>query len=255
MLLQAGLLCALLLSSWWPGTEHAGAADSRPIRLAGVDYLGDLPTVIARNDGLFARHGLDVDVRFQSSGKGTNAEFAWWIGASLAGAALLFGLLTMIAFLLIHRRVAAPARVITRTLSAIRGGNPDARADVRGADELAELSRTLNQMLDERQLLDERLSEHNERLRQFHQLLDNSEDLCGIADGAYRYLWVNQTYRKSFGLEQHEIEKLTIPEVLGQDYFEQTLKPRIDRCLAGEAQRFETERYSPGLGARNLRAR
>ena len=70
MLLQAGLLCALLLSSWWPGTEHAGAADSRPIRLAGVDYLGDLPTVIARNDGLFVRHGLDVDVRFQSSGKG-----------------------------------------------------------------------------------------------------------------------------------------------------------------------------------------
>lgn len=183
------------------------------------------------------------------------AREAWWIGASLAGAALLFGLLTMIAFLLIHRRVAAPARVITRTLSAIRGGNPDARADVRGADELAELSRTLNQMLDERQLLDERLSEHNERLRQFHQLLDNSEDLCGIADGAYRYLWVNQTYRKSFGLEQHEIEKLTIPEVLGQDYFEQTLKPRIDRCLAGEAQRFETERYSPGLGARNLLVR
>ncbi|WP_296807472.1 NrtA/SsuA/CpmA family ABC transporter substrate-binding protein [Thiocapsa sp.] len=37
--------------------------------MAGVDYLADLPTVIARHEGLFARHGLDVDVEFNASGR------------------------------------------------------------------------------------------------------------------------------------------------------------------------------------------
>lgn len=45
------------------------AADAASVRLAGVDYLGDLPTVIAHDEGLFARHGLDVEVEFNGSGR------------------------------------------------------------------------------------------------------------------------------------------------------------------------------------------
>lgn len=185
----------------------------------------------------------------------TIAREVVWIGATLAGAALLFGALSVIAFMLIHRRVAAPARALAHTLNAIRAGDPDARALVRGADELADLATTLNRMLDERQALDARLREHNERLRQFHDLLEGSEDLCGIADADYRYLWVNQAYMERYGLEREEIERRTMPEVLGADYFEQTVKPRLDRCLAGEVQRYETERDYPGLGRRKLLVR
>ncbi len=48
----------------------ARAADSAPVRVAGVEYLGDVPTVIAEHAGLFARHGLDVEIAFNQSGKG-----------------------------------------------------------------------------------------------------------------------------------------------------------------------------------------
>lgn len=305
------------------------------------------------------------------------AREAGWIGTTLAGAALLFGGLSVIAFILIHRRVAAPARELSHTLNAIRAGNLHVRAPVRGDDELAQLAGTLNRMLDERQSFDrelhernrrlrqyERLIEHSsdrfcivdssfrytlaneayaalygldratlegtrlrdvldaeflerdalppierclagepqsfeaertydsigtrrflvryyplpdtegnireaaavmtditeerrldERVRQFHELIEGTEDMCGIADADYRYLWVNRAYLDLHGLQHEEMEGRTLPEVLGEDYFEETVKPRTDRCLAGEIQRFEIERELPGVGRRKLLAR
>lgn len=60
------LLCCLF---WLAGMGPARAADSVPIRLAGVDHLGDIPTVIAAEAGLFDRQGLDVVVEFSDSGR------------------------------------------------------------------------------------------------------------------------------------------------------------------------------------------
>ncbi|MGM0951365.1 MAG: sensor domain-containing protein [Pseudomonadota bacterium] len=85
--------------------------------------------------------------------------------------------------------------------------------------------------------------------------MEGGDDLCGIVDANYRYLWVNQAYTERYGRPHEEIEGRTVPEVVGEDYFRQTVKPRIDRCFAGEAQRYETERHCPGLGWRKLLVR
>lgn len=45
----------------------AGAA--RETRIAGVVYLGDLPTVVAEHEALFARHGVDARIAFNLSGR------------------------------------------------------------------------------------------------------------------------------------------------------------------------------------------
>lgn len=94
-----------------------------------------------------------------------------------------------------------------------------------------------------------------ERLGEFHYLLEGGDDLCGIVDTNYRYLWVNQAYATMYGLQQEEIGERTVPEVLGEDYFRRAVKPRIDRCFAGESQRYETGRNCPGLGWRKLLVR
>ncbi len=91
-----------------------------------------------------------------------------------------------------------------------------------------------------------------ERLGEFHYLLEGGDDLFCIVDADYRYLWVNQAYTERYALPHKEIEGRSVPEVVGADYFRQSVKPRIDRCFAGEAQRFETERNCPGLGWRKL---
>lgn len=61
VLLAAGCLLALV---------QPRAAETASIRLAGVTYLGDLPTLVADRAGLFADHGLDVRVRYGDSGRG-----------------------------------------------------------------------------------------------------------------------------------------------------------------------------------------
>ena len=94
-----------------------------------------------------------------------------------------------------------------------------------------------------------------ERLSEFSELLEGGNDLFGIVDADYRYWWVNQAYARMNGLSSKEIEARTVPEVVGRDHFLQTVKPRIDRCLAGEAQRYETDRTYPGIGRRKLLVR
>ncbi len=180
---------------------------------------------------------------------------AAWIGGRLAGAAVLFGALSVIAFLLIHRRVAVPARALSYTLNAIRAGSPEARAPVHGDDELADLAITLNRMLDERQSLDARLRAGNERLRQFHQLVEGTDDLCAIVDGEYRYIWVNRAYLNRFGLEKGELEGRTVPEIVGERLFREQIRAPLDRCLTGEPQHFELERAFGESGSRRLLVR
>jgi len=58
----------LILLAVLPGT-HTQADSCGPVRVAGVTYLGDLPTLVARQESLFAEHGLGVEVVFNESGK------------------------------------------------------------------------------------------------------------------------------------------------------------------------------------------
>lgn len=59
---------ALLLALAWM-TAAAATPPAAPIRLAGVVYLGDLPTVVAEHEALFAAQGLHVVVEYNPSGK------------------------------------------------------------------------------------------------------------------------------------------------------------------------------------------
>ena len=62
----AALLVFPLLLCPWGGIVRA--ADSAPVRVAGADYLGDMPTVIAEQEGLFERQGLKVNVALHHTG-------------------------------------------------------------------------------------------------------------------------------------------------------------------------------------------
>ncbi|RFF32304.1 EAL domain-containing protein [Wenzhouxiangella sediminis] len=308
----------------------------------------------------------------------------------LIAAALLFGALCVIAFGLIHARIARPARHIAATLDHIRSGNPRARADVGGNDELSRLAHTLNRTLDERDEADRQLAERqdklhdalakladtrdrllraqsvanigswdldpttrkltwsdqvywifglrseefsstvesffesvhandrhwlrehyagwlkrggpldvkhrivrpdgevrwvremarvvpdehgrptsatgtvqditeqhllDERQRQFQQLIEGSEDWYGIIDENYRFLWANRAYAERYDLEPESLPGRMVADVIGEAYFEQVIRPKIDRCLEGEAQRFETRRDLPHETDRHLLVR
>jgi len=163
------------------------------------------------------------------------AKHATMVTVGLAISALLFGLLCIGAFSLIYWRVANPVRSLTRTVELIQEGDLDARASVKGRGELALLASALNRMLDHRSFIDA-------RLRQYRELVEGSQDLMAIADADYRYVLVNQAYAQTFGRDRAEIEGAYVWEVLGQTYFDEVAKPKLDHCLAGQSEHFETER-------------
>jgi len=76
-----------------------------------------------------------------------------WLLAGLAAAALL----AMLVMVTIFRRVFAPVEALTRGVRALAGGRLDARVEVRGRDEVAELGRAFNTMAE--------ALERNERAR------------------------------------------------------------------------------------------
>ncbi|MFU8877818.1 MAG: EAL domain-containing protein [Wenzhouxiangellaceae bacterium] len=104
------------------------------------------------------------------------AREAAWIGVTLAGAALLFGALCVVAFGLIHRRVARPARAIEDTLERLRQGETGARAPVTGKDELGRLAEKLNKTLDERDAADAQLVERQAKLQAALESLADTRD-------------------------------------------------------------------------------
>jgi PAS domain S-box-containing protein len=67
------------------------------------------------------------------------------------------------------------------------------------------------------------------------QFFESSPDGVCIVERDYRYRCVNPVYARRWGV----IVGMHVCEVLGVDLFERTLKPNLDRCLAGEEVIFD----------------
>ncbi|MDZ7829193.1 MAG: NrtA/SsuA/CpmA family ABC transporter substrate-binding protein [Halofilum sp. (in: g-proteobacteria)] len=68
-IVASSLLGLLLIAFTITGSPALSAGPQPAVRIAGVIYLGDLPTVIADHENLFRRHGLDASVHFNHSGR------------------------------------------------------------------------------------------------------------------------------------------------------------------------------------------
>ncbi|MFW6329057.1 MAG: diguanylate cyclase domain-containing protein, partial [Alkalispirochaetaceae bacterium] len=68
----------------------------------------------------------------------------------------------------------------------------------------------------------------------FEFIVNQSRDFITLIDRHYRYVFVNEAYARTVGLPRKEIVDRTVPEIWGEDRFEETIKAQIDRCLSGE---------------------
>ena len=312
-----------------------------------------------------------------------------WIFGMLSAAAVLFGVLCVAAFAVIHRRFTVPLRGLTETLQSLRAGNQNARAPMSKNPAVSTLARTLNRLIDEQQAADRRIQQRQRKLKhalsrlrttrdsllraqrtgnvgswdfdhksdrlewsdqaleilgvasdelgptlddfmqrvhpddrdrlrrkraewmeqggefeleyrvvrpdgevrwlyaraehlkkpdgavafstgtlhditdrrrkettigQLQQLLEGTEDLCAILDSEYRYQWVNQAYAENVGSTKEAVHQRSAEEILGKGHMDR-LGTRFEQCLAGEPQRFETQREFPGLGTRQILVR
>ncbi|NCA85585.1 MAG: PAS domain S-box protein [Clostridia bacterium] len=73
-----------------------------------------------------------------------------------------------------------------------------------------------------------------DKLREYMLIVSSSSELMSLIDKDYHYVNVNQAYLDAYQKKAAEIEGKTIAEVFGQETFEASIKPNIDRCLLGE---------------------
>ena len=99
------------------------------------------------------------------------------------------------------------------------------------------------------------------------QVFESASDGVAVIGRDYRYQRVNEVYGRTWRMSAERIVGMHVADLLGTDFFERTVKPSLDRCLAGEqftfAEWFTTElgrlylsvSYSPlRLGSERLEA-
>ncbi len=95
-------------------------------------------------------------------------------------------------------------------------------------------------------------------LRQYRRMVEIAPVGMALVDQNYTYRLVNQTYLEHNERQLEEIVGQSIHDVMGDDTFQNIVKPRFDRCLAGETidygdwfyfkkagNRFVSATYSP----------
>ncbi len=91
-----------------------------------------------------------------------------------------------------------------------------------------------------------RMRQHNterdraeEELRQYGHIFSTARDMVALIDQHYVYLAVNPAYLDAFGKARDEVIGHTMADVFGEEFFSTVIRPKTDRCLAGDRIRYQ----------------
>jgi PAS domain S-box-containing protein len=87
-------------------------------------------------------------------------------------------------------------------------------------------------------------------LRIYEHIFSIIDDRLALVDRSYVYLAANSSYIRAHNKSRSEVIGHAIPEVFGNEVFTEIIKPKLDKCLAGERVRYQLWFNLPGLGWR-----
>ena len=98
-------------------------------------------------------------------------------------------------------------------------------------------------------------------LHRYEQIVSSTTDMLALLDRDYVYLATNSAYLEAIGKASNEVLGRTASEVFGDEFFDASIRPWADRCLAGEqvhhqdwfelpasGRRYVDVEYSPYVG-------
>lgn len=84
----------------------------------------------------------------------------------------------------------------------------------------------------------------------YEQIFSSSSDSMSLVGRDFRYKCVNDSYLRRTRLPRDRIVGRHVAEVMGQDVFERDIRPRFERCLAGQRVSYSRWFEYPGEGSR-----
>ena len=112
------------------------------------------------------------------------ARFTRWIAVGFAGVLLLIGVLSSRQMFSTSRAVTAPLRVLTDTITAITGGDKEARAKLTTGDEMQQLGDALDTMVSEREAVADAIMKKNDALND--SIIEILRSMSKLAQGDLR---------------------------------------------------------------------
>ncbi len=101
------------------------------------------------------------------------------------------------------------------------------------------ITRAEDALLDTNKELERRVRERTEELRQYEHIVSNATDMLALIDRRYVYRAANAAYLQAFAKASDEVIGRTVAEVFGEEFFSTVIRPRAERCLAGEDVRYQ----------------
>ncbi|WP_319583411.1 diguanylate cyclase [uncultured Pseudodesulfovibrio sp.] len=89
-------------------------------------------------------------------------------------------------------------------------------------------------------------------LMRYQRIIETNPDLISLIDSQYKYVIVNQSYTKIFGLQRESIVGHPVGILFGSKVFEKQFRPAIDRALQGETVTEATWLPLPDEGERYM---
>ncbi len=89
-------------------------------------------------------------------------------------------------------------------------------------------------------------------LQVFQRIVSATPDHMSFVDSDYVYREVNDAYLAAFERTREQIIGHTVAELLGDEVFETTARPNLDRCFSGEPVSCQQWFQFPGAGKRHL---
>jgi PAS domain S-box-containing protein len=92
------------------------------------------------------------------------------------------------------------------------------------------------------------------RLLEYEKIVENLTEMILVVDRHYRYQIVNKAYLDFRRVKLGQVIGHLIPELTGQEAFEQFIKSRVDECFQGKLVKYESAVTYSELGPRDLNA-
>ncbi|MBV5279463.1 MAG: cache domain-containing protein [Campylobacteraceae bacterium] len=147
---------------------------------------------------------------------------------------LVFCLLLGVFYFFISRKIKKDFHTFSTFFDSL--ANKDEIINLKSLEfrEFDELAHHANKMLETKMSI-------NKYLEQYKKIVSSSDDLLSLIDKNYIYLAVSEGYLKIFGKEKEEILGHSMPELFGEQYFEENLRYFSDKVLSGES--YEREHW------------
>jgi len=91
-----------------------------------------------------------------------------------------------------------------------------------------------------------------EALHRYERIISAAQEHMSSLDGNYIYQAVNDAYLNAHSKKRDEIVGHSVSELLGQKAFDELVKDKLDRCLAGEEIHYQWWFDFPALGRRYM---